>query len=116
MNDNPTEPTDEEEGEAHIIRDIDIEKEQFMRGFFARQHDIHRQSLAMVANLAQANTELILANGLAEVAAKRASKITHGTVNVVSDSLLAQRAKREETTTAAIDKLRAAITTNVHQE
>lgn len=115
MNDNPTEPTDDED-EAHIIRDTDIEKEQFMRGFFARQQDIHRQSLAMVANLAQANTELILANGLNEIAAKRASKTAKDTVNIVSDGLLAQRAKREATTEAAIDKLRAAITTNVHQE
>jgi len=115
MNDNPTEPTDDED-ETHIIRDIDIEKEQFMRGFFARQRDIHQQSLAMVANLAQANTELILANGLNELAAKRASRTTRDTVNVVSDSLLAQRTKREATTEAALDKLQTAITANVHQE
>jgi hypothetical protein len=115
MNDNPnpTEPTDDE---FRIVRDIDIEKEQFIRGFFARQRDAQRQSLALVANLAQANIELILSMGLVEVAAKRTNKTVRDTTNIVSDTLLTQRVKREGMMETALDKLRTALDTNVKQE
>jgi len=95
-NDNPTEdyenPT---EHDGTILRDIDIEKEQFLRGFLTRQREFHRKSLAMVANLAQANIELILTTGINEVAAKRTHTATKDIVNDAASSLLTQRIKRE---------------------
>jgi len=95
MNDNPT----EEEGDGeYIVRDIDIEREQFIRGFFNRQRDIQRQSLAMVANLAQANNELILSNGLNEVAAKRTSHAVINATNIISDKLLARKTTDDQAT------------------
>jgi hypothetical protein len=108
--------SDENPTEYDIIRDIDIEKEQFLRGFLSRQRELQRKSLAMVANLAQANADLILTTGLMEVAAKRTSKMTKDTTNVAADNLLAQRAKREAANGAAIDNLRQALQANVDQE
>ena len=108
--------SDENPTEYDIIRDIDIEKEQFLRGFLSRQRELQRKSLAMVANLAQANADLILTTGLIEVAAKRTSKMTRETTNVVADNLLVQQVKREAASGAAIDNLRQALQANVNQE
>lgn len=100
MSGNPTEDNE---------RDISSEKEQFLRSFMTKQRELNRQSWRMVANLAQANTELILANGLNEVAAKKSKRTVRETQNEVTDNLLKQRVKRENMADLALTHLQSAI-------
>lgn len=104
--DNPTEydpvPDDGQD------RDINAEKEIYLRNFLERQRALNRKSLAAVANLASANMELILRSGINQAAAKRTKTITGTTTNDVADDLLkeqvAQRAEGNEQIVARIMK------------
>lgn len=101
MNQNPTEDGD--------VRDFDAEKEEFLRSYIARQRELHRKSLSMMANLSQANLEMILANGLNEAAAKKSKKAVRETENEVTEKILKQRVQREEMAESAITNFRAAL-------
>ena len=50
-------------------------QEEFMRGHIERSRDISARGIRTTAKLARVNIDLILANGLIEVAAKRTRDI-----------------------------------------
>ena len=106
--DNPTDHDPDEDFEE--IRDIDAEKEIYLREFLARQRELQRKSLTAMANLASANTELILRSGLNEVAAKRTKTTTSTSTNDVAKDLLAQRINGNE---QIVEKIMRAIDIDV---
>jgi uncharacterized protein YajQ (UPF0234 family) len=116
--DNPTE-YDEEIDEIDEIeeRDFDKEKEDFIRAHMARQRELHRKSLAAMADLASANAEMILMSGINEASAKRVSLTIKDTTNDVAEELLKQQvakaAKQENDNEMMINRLRQALNPNV---
>ena len=107
---NPTSPTDGDYEIDEPNSDINSEKEAFLREFFAKQRELHKRSLAAVADLAGANIELILRSSLGEVAAKRTATALIGGGHEVVGDIVKQRVDTNE---LIIDRITRAINTNV---
>jgi len=93
--DNPTEFDPVPDDDIEEIRDIDAEKEIFIRNFMNRQRELHKKSLTAIANLATANMELILRSGINEVAAKRTRTATLTATNDVIGDLIKEQVKEQ---------------------
>jgi len=112
--DNPTELDPVPDDDTEEIRDIDAEKEIFLRNFMARQRELQKKSLTAVANLATANMELILRSGINEVAAKRTRTATLTSKNdVISDLLKEQVKQRVDGNEQIIARIMRAVDINV---